>query len=105
MVRDSRGQKNLSKFRLWWENIFPEFIYFFCLQLYTHINKKGGERLKLYTQERCKQFLSELKLPVTRFCTLINISPQAYYKWIKGELNLSIATVNRIDQVLNRYGF
>lgn len=56
-------------------------------------------------QVRIDNFLSELQVPVTKFCKKINLSTQSLYDWRKGKLNLSDSTLKRIDNYLTKYGF
>ena len=54
---------------------------------------------------RCQRFLEELGIPVTVFCKKAGLSTPSFYKWRNGELNLSDATLERIDGYLSKYGF
>lgn len=54
---------------------------------------------------RCQRFLEELGIPVTVFCKKVELSTPSFYKWRNGELNLSDATLERIDGYLSKYGF
>lgn len=56
-------------------------------------------------KERIDNFLTELQVPVTKFCKRINLSTQSLYDWRKGKLNLSDSTLKRIDEYLTKYGF
>lgn len=56
-------------------------------------------------QERCIKLIETFDLPVTRLCRKIGISPQAYYKWQKGELKLADKTLNNIDRFLTENNF
>ena len=47
----------------------------------------------------------ELSIPVTAFCRKVNISASAYYAWHRGTIDLSAATLDRIDKYLKKYGF
>ena len=40
-------------------------------------------------KERCRKFIDELNLPVTSFCMNVGLSPSFYYKWQRGERNMS----------------
>lgn len=55
--------------------------------------------------ERCNRFLLAFGTPVTRFCRMINLSCPAFYKARRGELELSDATISRIDDFLISHGF
>lgn len=61
--------------------------------------------MKNNLKDRIDNFLTELQVPVTKFCRRINISTQALYDWRKGKLNLSDSTLKRIDEYLAKYGF
>ena len=56
-------------------------------------------------EKRCKQMIEELGIPVTAFCRNVNISASAYYAWHRGTIDLSAATLDRIDEYLKKYGF
>ena len=56
-------------------------------------------------KKRCERFLRELSVPTAAFCRKINISTTAYYNWRAGLLNLSDATLQRIDDYLTKYNF
>ena len=50
--------------------------------------------------ERCERFLSELSVPVTAFSAKVGLAPQSLYSWRKGKLELSQASLKRIDDYL-----
>lgn len=54
---------------------------------------------------RCQRFLEDLAVPTTVFCKKIELSTSSFYRWRNGELNLSDATLERIDGYLSKYGF
>lgn len=54
---------------------------------------------------RCQRFLEELAVPATVFCKKVELSTSSFYRWRNGELNLSDATLERIDGYLSKYGF
>lgn len=56
-------------------------------------------------KERCKQFTSELGIPVTKFCKNIALSPTSYHDWQRDRAKLSEKTLTRISEYLERYGF
>lgn len=56
-------------------------------------------------RQRCERFLLAFGTPVSRFCSMIHLSPAAYYKARRGELELSDATISRIDDFLTGHGF
>lgn len=56
-------------------------------------------------QNRCKQMIIELGIPVTAFCRKVNISASAYYAWHRGTMDFSESTLARIEEYLSRYGF
>jgi len=56
-------------------------------------------------RQRCERFLLAFGTPVSKFCRMITLSPAAYYKARRGELELSDATVSRIDDFLTGHGF
>ena len=51
-------------------------------------------------KERTKQFIHEIRLPVTRFAKDVGLSAGAIHQWFSGELELSEQTINRIDDFL-----
>lgn len=55
--------------------------------------------------ERCKNFLNELGVPITKFCLNIKLSRTSLYEWLNGKINLTESTLNRIDEYLKKYGF
>ena len=55
--------------------------------------------------ERCERFLSELSVPVTAFSAKVGLSAQSLYSWRKGKLDLSEASLKRIDNYLKKSGF
>ena len=57
------------------------------------------------TKERCSSFISDLDLPVRRFCKNVDISSTTYYRWQSDDLRLSQETENRIKNYLQRFGY
>lgn len=56
-------------------------------------------------KSRVKHFLEDLELPVAVFCRKVKISHTAYYEWMKGSLNFTDETEDRIRAVLDKYNF
>lgn len=56
-------------------------------------------------QDRCKRFLAELGIPVTKFCARISLSRTCLYDWFDGNLKLSQSTLDRINDFLTKYNF
>lgn len=54
---------------------------------------------------RIDAFIRNTGLPITRFCRKIELSPQCYYRWRKGEVNLKDSTIKRIEMFLEQFGF
>ena len=54
---------------------------------------------------RIDTFIQSTGLPITRFCKKIELSPQCYYRWRKGEVNLKDSTIKRIEMFLEQFGF
>lgn len=54
---------------------------------------------------RCQRFLEELAVPATVFCKKVELSTSSFYRWRNGKLNLSDATLERIDTYLSKYNF
>lgn len=61
--------------------------------------------MNIELKQRLTSFLTALGVPTTAFCRAVGISTSALYKWRKGLLRLSDATLQRIDNNLSRYGF
>lgn len=57
------------------------------------------------TKERCLSFISDLDLPVSRFCKNVDISSTTFYRWQSDDLRLSQETENRIKNYLQRFGY
>lgn len=81
----------------------PKFFLLTYLQFYKAT--KGGDTMTKQLKDRIDNFLTELQVPVTKFCKRINLSTQSLYDWRKGKLNLSDSTLKRIDEYLAKYGF
>lgn len=56
-------------------------------------------------RERVQKFIDEFDMPITIFCRKIELTPDSYYKWKKGQLNFSEKTIKRISDYLSQYGF
>lgn len=56
-------------------------------------------------RKRTKEFIETLKLPISRFSSVIGIERSTYYKWIKGEFDLGEKRTAIIDEYLKRFGF
>lgn len=56
-------------------------------------------------QQRTRNFLNELELPVTRFCRKVELSRTPLMNWLNGDAQLSQSSIERIDAFLTRYGF
>jgi len=54
---------------------------------------------------RCKRFIEELGISKTKFCQKIGCSTITYYKWQKGELEISQRLQDKINDYLSKYGF
>ena len=54
---------------------------------------------------RCKRFIDELGINKTKFCQKIGFSTMTYYKWQKGELEISQRLQDKINDYLSKYGF
>lgn len=54
---------------------------------------------------RAKKFINELGVKATIFSKNVGISYMTFYKWQRGELNLSKSTEQRIADYLMKYGF
>ena len=51
-------------------------------------------------KERTKNFLQEIRLPVTRFAEDVGLSANAIHQWFRGDLDLSNQSIERIDKFL-----
>ncbi len=56
-------------------------------------------------RDRVQKFIEEFDMPITIFCRKIELTPDSYYKWKKGQLNFSEKTIKRISDYLSQYGF
>lgn len=56
-------------------------------------------------KERCTHFLSALGVPVTAFGRLAGLSASTLYKWRSDLLRLSESSLNKIDNLLSKYGY
>lgn len=56
-------------------------------------------------RERTKQFVDELKLPISRLAKTIGFERATYYRWMKGEFDFGEARVEALDKYLRRFGF
>lgn len=65
----------------------------------------GDSRMNTELKERCKKMISELGIPVTRFCVNIQLSTHTYYLWQNGRTALSKKRTDQISNYLKRYGF
>lgn len=55
--------------------------------------------------ERSQRFIDDLGIPVTKFCLHVQLSTSGYYAWRNGQLKLSSATMERIDNYLKQHNF
>lgn len=56
-------------------------------------------------ENRITKFMTELGIPMTAFCRNIGMSTSTIRKWKKGQVQLSDAKLQRIDEYLRKYGF
>ncbi len=56
-------------------------------------------------RKRTKEFMEELKLPISRLAKSIGFERATYYRWIKGEFDFGEARANALDAYLRRFGF
>lgn len=82
--------------------MFPAFLYFLETNTFNCL-KKGGADLTL--KERCKKFIDELGVQVTKFADNCGIGRSTYYQWQNGKIELSDYSLNKIDSYLKKYGF
>ena len=54
---------------------------------------------------RCNRFFSEVELPVTVFCRKLSMSTSTFYRWRKGELDITQDRMQEIDSYLARYNY
>lgn len=52
-------------------------------------------------QKRCESFIKDAHITIAQFCKLIELSREAFYSWVKGELSLSEETLARIEKYLD----
>lgn len=53
--------------------------------------------------EKLTKFFEVTNMPKEQFCRKIGITSYALRSWMAGKLNLSAATLDRIDTFLSRY--
>lgn len=78
--------------------------FFYCLKG-CHIINQHIERKNVMSDDlkkRCKTMIETTEVPVSKFCRRIGISPTAYYRWQKGDLNLGEKTLRTIQADLER---
>ena len=56
-------------------------------------------------KKRCKKFIDELGVHVAKFADNCGIGRSTYYKWIKGDIELTPSTLNKIDEYLKRFNY
>lgn len=56
---------------------------------------------RLTVRERVKAFRSDTGAKLSTFCRKTNISPTYYYAWMRGEIEVSDAMINRITAYLD----
>ena len=54
---------------------------------------------------RCNRFFIEVELPVTVFCRKLSMSTSTFYRWRKGELDITRDRMREIDGFLRRYNY
>ena len=54
---------------------------------------------------RCNRFFDEVELPVTVFCRKLSMSTSTFYRWRKGELDITQDRMQEIDSYLARYNY
>ncbi len=55
------------------------------------------------TKQKVQAFLTEFEMPKEKLCKRLGISRQIMRSWLNGELNLSDATIERIENFLSKY--
>ena len=55
--------------------------------------------------ERSVKMIDEMGIPVTKFCQRVNVSTSTFYKWKRGELEITKARQEEIDNFLRRYDY
>lgn len=55
--------------------------------------------------QRLDAFLLATGLPITRLCKKIELTPQSFYCWRNGSLNLKPETLQRIDKFLTQFNY
>lgn len=54
---------------------------------------------------RCEKFFCEVELPVSVFCRKLSMSTSTFYRWRKGELDITQDRMREIDSFLRRYNY
>lgn len=55
--------------------------------------------------ERSVKMIDEMGIPVTKFCEKVSVSTSTYYKWKRGELDITQDRMREIDNFLARYNY
>lgn len=55
--------------------------------------------------KRCEKFFHDVELPVTVFCKKLCMSTSTFYRWKKGELDITKDRMRDIDNFLARYNY
>lgn len=53
------------------------------------------------TRERMRQFFNDTNAKKTQFCQRVNMSPGYMYRYLKGDIEISKAMLNRINAYLD----
>lgn len=79
------------------------------MQIYINAMRVQKERKKYMNakelMKRCEKFFSEVELPVSVFCRKLSMSTSTFYRWRKGELDITQDRMREIDSFLRRYDF
>lgn len=54
---------------------------------------------------RVEKFINELGVSKSAFCQRVKLNVSTLWKWMHGQLELSDATLERIDNYLKKYHF
>lgn len=85
--------------------MFPAFLFLKKRQIhiFVYFRLKEGDVMEL--KKRCKKFIDDLGVHVAKFADNCGIGRSTYYKWIKGDIELTPSTLNKIDDYLKRFNY
>lgn len=55
--------------------------------------------------ERVNKCLEEVEIPITKFCKKFHLSTTAFYRWRRGDLDISRERLHEIDAFLTKLNY